>query len=83
MKARAARAVVVAALLLHPGWSPAAELKLTLPAGLQEDAAQIPDDNPITRDKVGARQEILLGQALVGVGKGGLRQLPSARSRLE
>lgn len=52
MRARAARAVVVAALLLHPAWSPAAELKLTLPAGLQEDAAQIPDDNPITREKV-------------------------------
>jgi cytochrome c peroxidase len=52
MRARAARAVVVVALLLRPGWSPAAELKLTLPAGLQEDAAQIPDDNPITREKV-------------------------------
>src|SRR4030095_702466 len=52
MRARAVRAVVVAALLLPSGWSPSAELKLTLPAGLQEDAAQIPADNPIPREKV-------------------------------
>ena len=40
--------LVVAVLLLLSGRSPAADFKLTLPMGLQEDAAQIPDDNPIT-----------------------------------
>ena len=44
--------VLVVALLLQPGWSTAADVKLTLPAGLQEDAAQISDDNPITPAKV-------------------------------
>jgi len=47
-----ARIVLVVALLLQPDWSPAADFKLKLPAGLQEDAAQIPDDNPITPEKV-------------------------------
>ena len=46
------RIVLVVALLLQPGWSPAADFKPKLPAGLQEDAAQIPDDNPITPEKV-------------------------------
>src|SRR5215467_11636735 len=46
------RVVLVAALALLPGWSTAAERALTLPAGLQEDAAQIPDDNPITPAKI-------------------------------
>ena len=47
---RAGVALVVA-LVLQPG-SAAADFKLTLPAGLQEDAAQTPDDNPITPEKV-------------------------------
>src|SRR5262249_57835670 len=44
--------VVLAVLLLLPGSAAEAEFKLKLPAGLQEDAAQIPDDNPITPEKV-------------------------------
>jgi hypothetical protein len=40
--------VVLAALLLLSGSAAAAEFKLRLPAGLQEDAAQIPDDNRFT-----------------------------------
>jgi cytochrome c peroxidase len=43
--------VLVVALLWQPG-SAAADFKLALPAGLQEDAAQIPDDNPITPQKI-------------------------------
>src|SRR5262245_31607730 len=46
------RVVLVVALVLQPGWSTAADFKLTLPAGLQENAAQIPDDNPVTPAKV-------------------------------
>src|SRR5262249_3038289 len=46
-----ARVVLIAALVLQLGWSTAADFKLTLPAGLQEDAAQIPADNPITPAK--------------------------------
>lgn len=42
---------LVVALVLQPG-SAAADFRPTLPAGLQEDAAQIPADNPITREKV-------------------------------
>ncbi len=44
--------LVAAVLLLLAGRSPAADFKLTLPMGLQEDAAQIPDDNPITPEKI-------------------------------
>src|SRR5882724_12491780 len=44
--------LVAAVLLLLAGRSPAADFKLTLPMGLQEDAAQIPDDNPITAEKI-------------------------------
>ena len=40
-------------LLLVPGRPLAADFKLKLPLGLQEDAAQVPDDNPITAEKVG------------------------------
>jgi len=47
-----ARVALVAALVLQPGSSTASDFKLTLPAGLQEDAAQIPDDNPVTPAKV-------------------------------
>jgi cytochrome c peroxidase len=43
--------VVAAAFLLVPGRPLAADFKLKLPLGLQEDAAQIPDDNPITAEK--------------------------------
>src|SRR5262249_11635217 len=44
--------VVLAVLLMLPGSAAGSEFKLKLPAGLQEDAAQIPDDNPITPEKV-------------------------------
>ena len=44
--------VLAVVLLLVPGWPLAADFKLKLPTGLQEDAAQIPDDNPITAEKV-------------------------------
>ena len=44
--------VLLAVALLLPGSAAAAEFKLKLPAGLQEDAAQIPDDNPITPEKI-------------------------------
>src|SRR5262245_58008004 len=44
--------VVLAVALLLPSSAAAAEFKLKLPAGLQEDAAQIPDDNLITPEKV-------------------------------
>lgn len=49
---RALVGFLVVAALLRPGVSPAAESGLKLPNGLQEDAAQIPDDNPITPEKV-------------------------------
>ena len=45
--------VLVVTMTLVPVWSLAADFKLTLPAGLQEGAAQIPDDNPITPGKIG------------------------------
>jgi cytochrome c peroxidase len=44
--------LVAAVLLLLAGRSPAADFKLKLPLGLQEDAAQIPDDNPVTPEKI-------------------------------
>jgi len=44
--------VLAVVVLLFPGWPLAADFKLKLPLGLQEDAAQIPDDNPITPEKV-------------------------------
>ena len=44
--------VLAVVFLLVPGWPLAADLKLKLPLGLQEDAAQISDDNPITPEKV-------------------------------
>src|SRR6266436_3204485 len=44
--------LVAAILLLLAGRSPAADFKLELPMGLQEDAAQIPDDNPRTPEKI-------------------------------
>src|SRR6266481_2219116 len=49
---RALVGLLVVAVLSRPGWSPAAEFSLKLPNGLQEDAAQVPDDNPITPAKV-------------------------------
>jgi len=49
---RALVGLLVVAVLSRPGWSPAAEFSLKLPNGLQEDAAQVPDDNPITPEKV-------------------------------
>jgi cytochrome c peroxidase len=50
MRARVVLGVL--ACLLAPGSSPAADFKLKLPTGLQDDAAQVPDDNPITPEKV-------------------------------
>ena len=44
--------LALAVLLVLPGAAAGVEFKLKLPAGLQEDAAQIPDDNPITPEKV-------------------------------
>ena len=44
--------VVLAVLPLLAGSAAAAEFKLKLPAGLQQDAAQSPDDNPNTPEKV-------------------------------
>ena len=44
--------LVAAVLLLLAGRSPAADFKLKLPLGVQEDAAQIPDDNPVTPEKI-------------------------------
>lgn len=49
---RALVGLLVVAVLLRPGWSPAADFGLKLPIGLQEDAAQVPNDNPITPEKV-------------------------------
>jgi len=43
--------LLLASTVLVPGWSLAADFQLTLPMGLQEDAAQVPDDNPITPGK--------------------------------
>ena len=48
--------VLAVVFLLVPGWPVAADFKLKLPLGLQEDAAQIPDDNPITPEKVGSSE---------------------------
>ena len=44
--------LVVVVLLLVPGWARAVDFKLKLPTGLQEDAAEIPDDNPISPEKI-------------------------------
>ena len=49
MKALAGLAAL--AILLGSAWSFAADLGVKLPLGLQEDAAQVPDDNPITPEK--------------------------------
>jgi hypothetical protein len=48
--------VLAVPLLLVPDWPLAADFKLELPLGLQEDATQIPDDNPITPEKVGSSE---------------------------
>jgi len=50
MRALVGLAAIV--VLLGSDWSSAADFGLKLPNGLQEDAAQIPDDNPITPEKV-------------------------------
>ena len=44
--------VLAVVLLPVPGRPLVADFKLKLPLGLQEDAAQVPDDNPITAEKV-------------------------------
>src|SRR5712691_5817294 len=44
--------LLVVVLLLVPGWARAVDFKLKLPTGLQEDAAEIPDDNPISPEKI-------------------------------
>jgi cytochrome c peroxidase len=44
--------LVVVALVLVPGRALAVDFKLKLPTGLQEDATEIPDDNPISPEKV-------------------------------
>ena len=49
---RARLGLLVVALLSWPGLTSAADFPLKLPTGLQADAAQIPDDNPITPEKV-------------------------------
>jgi len=49
---RALLGLLVVALLSWPGLTSAADFPLKLPTGLQADAAQIPDDNPITPEKV-------------------------------
>jgi len=49
---RARLGLLVVALLSGPGLTSAADFPLKLPTGLQADAAQIPDDNPITPEKV-------------------------------
>src|SRR5439155_24547582 len=51
MRTRVGLLLVVAPLLV-PAWSLAADFKLKLPPGLQEDAEEIPDDNPITAEKI-------------------------------
>jgi cytochrome c peroxidase len=50
MRARLGLLVVV--LVAWPSLTSAADFPLKLPTGLQADAAQIPDDNPITPEKV-------------------------------
>jgi cytochrome c peroxidase len=50
MRARLGLLVVV--LVAWPSLTSAADFPLKLPTGLQADAAQIPDDNPITSEKV-------------------------------
>ena len=49
---RARLGLLVVALVAWPSLTSAADLPLKLPTGLQADAAQIPDDNPITPEKV-------------------------------
>jgi cytochrome c peroxidase len=44
--------LLVVALVAWPSLTSAADFPLKLPTGLQADAAQIPDDNPITPEKV-------------------------------
>jgi cytochrome c peroxidase len=48
---RATLAVLVLTVLQLPG-ADAADFKLTLPLGLQEQAAYVPDDNPLTAEKI-------------------------------
>src|SRR5262245_22008383 len=49
---RALLGLFVVACLWWPGPTSAADFPLKLPTGLQADAAQIPDDNPMTPEKV-------------------------------
>jgi cytochrome c peroxidase len=49
---RALLGLLVVAMLVRPCSASAADFPIKLPTGLQADAAQIPDDNPITPEKV-------------------------------
>ena len=53
---------------------------MVLPLGLQADAAYIPDDNPMSDDKIAARQAPLLRPAAVEGHDDLLRQLPQSRT---
>ena len=75
--------LLVVVLLLVPGWARAVDFKLKLPTGLQEDAAEIPDDNPISPEKIALGKKFYWDKRSVGVEDGRLRQLPPAGSRLE
>ena len=50
--------VVLVPMLLVAAATASAEFPLKLPLGLQEQAAYIPDDNPLTRDKVALGKQL-------------------------
>jgi cytochrome c peroxidase len=51
--------LVLLALLLLPALDvDAADFKLTLPLGLQEQAAFVPDDNPLTPEKIALGKQL-------------------------
>jgi cytochrome c peroxidase len=56
MKCR--RLLVLALLLISAPSASAAEFKLKLPLGLQEQAAYIPDDNPLTAEKIALGKQL-------------------------
>ena len=49
---RGAPGLVLPWVLILAAVSEAGEYKLTLPLGLQEHAAHVPDENPLTREKI-------------------------------
>lgn len=54
--------VVLASILILTGVSQGAEYQVTLPLGLQAEAAYIPDDNPLTPEKIALGKQFFWDQ---------------------